>query len=139
MHAAPQGVELRLIALAAVNRQHVKALEMRGVALKGLGHLQGELAGRHQHQHLRLAAGQIEALERRQGERGRLARAGLRLAEQVGAGQQRRDGGGLDGRGRFVADLGERPQERFAEAQITESRRTGCFVRVRMRSWECLV
>jgi hypothetical protein len=57
VHAAPQGVELGLIALAAVNGQHVKALEVRGVALKGLRHLQGELAGRHQHQDLRLPQG----------------------------------------------------------------------------------
>ena len=46
VHAAPQGVELRLIALAAVDRQHVKALQMRGVLLERLGHLQGELARR---------------------------------------------------------------------------------------------
>jgi hypothetical protein len=130
MHAASQGVELRLIALTAVNRQYVKTLEMRGVPLEGLGHLQGELAGGHQHEHLRLPAGQIDTFERGQGEGGRLARPGLRLAEQVGAGQQGRNGGGLDGRGRFVAHLGKRLEKRFSEAQIAESRRTGCFVRL---------
>ena len=54
MHAAPQGIQLRLIALAAVDRQHVESLQMRGIAQKRLRHLQGQFAGRNQHQHLRL-------------------------------------------------------------------------------------
>jgi hypothetical protein len=40
----------------------------------------------------------FEPAEDRQGERGGLAGAGLGLAEHVAAGQQRRDGGGLDRR-----------------------------------------
>ena len=35
-----QGVQLRLVALAAVDRQHVKALDMRSIFEKRLGHLQ---------------------------------------------------------------------------------------------------
>ena len=39
MHTAPQGVQLRLIALAAVDGQYMKALDVRGVAQECLGHL----------------------------------------------------------------------------------------------------
>ena len=61
MHAAPQGIELRLVALAAVDRQYVKSLQMRGIFQKCLGHLQGEFTGGHQHQDLGLVFGQIDA------------------------------------------------------------------------------
>jgi hypothetical protein len=50
----------------------------------------------------------VDAGEDRQRERGGLAGAGLGLAEHVAACQQRRDGRGLDRRGRLVADVGQR-------------------------------
>ena len=85
MDTAPQGIELRLIGLAAIDRQHVEALHVRGIALKRLGHLQREFPCRHEHEDLRLVFGQIDLGEGRQGECGRLAGAGLRLAEHVDA------------------------------------------------------
>ena len=117
VHAAPQGVELRLVALAAVDRQHVKPLQMRGILQERLGHLQGEFAGGHQHQHLRFMLGQIDARQRRQGEGGGLAGAGLRLAQHVGPGQQHGNRRGLDGRGRLVAHVGQAHAARARTAQ----------------------
>ena len=113
VHAPPQGVELWLIALSAVDRQDVKSLEMRGIALESLGNLEREFPGRHQHQHLGVVRRQIDARQGGQRERRRFPGTGLRLTEHVSARQQHRNGGGLDRRGRLIADVGERPQHRF--------------------------
>ena len=86
MHAAPQGVELRLVALAAVNGQHVKALQVRRIALEGLGNLQSKFTRRHQYQHLRFVPGKIDFRQRRQRERGGLAGAGLCLPQHIDPG-----------------------------------------------------
>ena len=51
-----QRTELRRIALAAVDRQHVEAGQVGGVLLEGLGDLDREFARRRQHQRLRLAS-----------------------------------------------------------------------------------
>ena len=107
VHAAAQRMQLRPIALAAVDRQHLEAGQPRRVALERLGHLDRQLAGRRQHQRLRLVPGQVQARQHRQGEGGGLAGAGLGGAQHVAAGQQCRDGGGLDRRRRFIADLGQ--------------------------------
>ena len=60
----------------------------------------------------------------RQRERRGLAGAGLRLAEHVAACEQRRDGRGLDRRGRLVADVGERADQGFVQCEVAE--RQGC-------------
>ena len=44
VRAALQALELRGVALAAVDRQHVEAGQLRGVLLERLGHLDRELA-----------------------------------------------------------------------------------------------
>jgi hypothetical protein len=132
MHAAAQRIQLRLITLAAVDGQDVKSLQMRRITLKCFSHLQGEFAGGNQHQYLGLAAGEIDARQRRQGECGRLSRAGLRLAEHICAGQQHRNRRGLDGRRRFIPDVLERSQYRLAQGQIREGRGFWGFVR-----WDC--
>ena len=62
MHAAAQGGQLDAVGLAAVDRQHVHAGHVRGVALEGLGDLEGELAGRREHQRLRRLLPQVELL-----------------------------------------------------------------------------
>jgi hypothetical protein len=121
--AALQRVQLRLVALAAVDRQDVEARQVRGVALEGLRHLQREFARRHQHQHLRLTAAELDAGQRRQRERGRLAGAGLRLPEHVLAGQKHRDRRRLDRRWRFVADIGERAQHGVGQAEVAKGKR----------------
>ncbi len=115
---APQMAELEAHALAAVNGQDMKAGQMAGVALERLGHLDGQFAGGSQHQYLRLAVGQIQPLQQRQGEGGGLAGAGLRLADQVVAGEEMGDAGGLNRRWRFVADFLQGLQQRGRKRQF---------------------
>ena len=68
VHAVAQGAELAADRLAAVDRQHPGA-ELAAVAVHRLGHLHGELAGRHEHEGdgSRPADGRIEQLQRRAG------------------------------------------------------------------------
>src|SRR5699024_6259202 len=97
------------------------------VTLERLGDLDRELARRRQHERLRFRLRAVEPREDRQRERGGLAGAGLRLTEQVAAFEQRRDRRGLDRRGRFVADLGERRQQRIADVEVGERDVAGGF------------
>jgi hypothetical protein len=106
-----RSAELLAVALAAVDGQHVHALQVRGVRLERLAHLQRELAGRGEHERLRRLLRQVEARQDRQRERRRLARAGLRRAEHVAPRQQRRDRRRLDRRRRLVADVLQRLQD----------------------------
>ena len=103
VHAAAQLLQLKVHPGAAVDGQHVEPFEVAGVLLHGLRDLDRELARRREDEQLRLGALQVDAAEQRQRERGRLAGAGLRLAEQVAALEQRRDRGLLDRRRRLVA------------------------------------
>ncbi|MFT3851219.1 MAG: hypothetical protein QM733_00525 [Ilumatobacteraceae bacterium] len=106
--ALRQRVQLALDRLAAVERDDA-CPEAAAVAVDRLRHLDRQLTGGHQDDGHRPAAarGVGEALEDRQGERRRLARAGGGLSEQVVAGQQLRDGLGLDRRRLLVAECGE--------------------------------
>ena len=94
---------------------------LRGVLLEGLGHLDGELARRREDQRLRRALLDVDFREDGQREGGRLAGAGLRLAEQVRAAEHHRDGLRLDGRGRLVADVVEGGDNGVAQAQLGEA------------------
>ena len=91
-----------------------------------LVHLQRKLAGRHQDQAARLArpgrgtAADEQPIDHRQAERGGLAGAGLRLGEQVAAGQNDRNGLQLHRRGRGVAQAGKRIGKRGRKAQRSE-------------------
>ena len=120
VHAAAQRRELDAVPLAAVDRQHVQARQVRGVALEGLRDLERELAGGRQHQGLRRLLPHVDLGEDRHRERGGLAGAGLRQPDDVAALEQRRDGGGLDGRGRLVADVGQRPEHPLVDAEVGE-------------------
>jgi hypothetical protein len=87
--------------------------------------LGGQLAGGGQHQHAgasghRLGFVLLEVFEDGQGERGGLAGAGLGHAQQVMAGDDRRDGLHLDGGGGLVAGLAQRFHEIGAEAELCE-------------------
>jgi hypothetical protein len=108
-------------ALAAVDGQHVEAGHLAGVALEGLGHLDGELAGGGEDEHLRVALVDVDLVEGGQGEGGGLAGAGLGFAQDVVAGEQVRDAGGLDGRRGLVADLGEGGQNGRLEIELVEA------------------
>ncbi len=81
---------------------------MAAVGLEALGDLQRQLAGGGEDERARAALlggalGARQTIEDRQRERGGLAGAGLRAAEDVAAGQQVRDRLRLDGGGRLVA------------------------------------
>ena len=119
--AGLQGAQLPDDRRAAVDRQHAGA-EVLAVAVQGLRHLDGELAGRHEDEADRGAFGAVrgQQLEDRQGERRGLAGAGGGLAEQVLAGQQGRDRLPLDGRRLLVAEAGQRAQQLRPETQVVE-------------------
>ena len=61
VRAAAQAVQLRLVTLAAVDRQDMKAGEMRRVTLKRFRDLNGEFARRHEHQRLRRGFPQVDS------------------------------------------------------------------------------
>lgn len=65
--------------------------------------LRGQLAGRGEHEGLRLAHGGVDHLQHRDGEGRRLARTRLRLGDGVASLADLDDGSRLDGRGRFIA------------------------------------
>ena len=118
--AALEHLELVDDRLAAVDGQHL-GVELAAVLVDGLGDLDGQLAGGHEHEGdgLGLGAGH-DALEDRQREGRRLAGAGGGLAEQVAAGEDRRDRLGLDRRRLLVAEGGEGAEELGAQAEVGE-------------------
>ena len=118
--SAAQLAQLLVHALAAVNGQHMQAAQVLGIALEGFGHLDGQFTCGRQYQHLRREHGQIKPLQQRQREGSGLAGAGLGLAEQVTALQERRYAGLLDGRGSFVAHVGEGLQQPLVETEVPE-------------------
>ena len=114
--AATQVVDLRAHAGAAEDGGDVQA-QVAAVGLDAVGDLHREFAGRRQDQRARLARAVgrrllRQPLQQRQRERGGLAGAGLRAAEQVVPGQRQRNRLQLDRRGRGVAVFGERAQQR---------------------------
>ncbi len=64
--------------------------------LELLGHLRAELARRHEHERAGLHVGRVDALDDRDRERERLARAGRALREDVAAAQRLGDDERLD-------------------------------------------
>ena len=115
--ATGQLLQLDGVALAAVDRQHVEAGQVLGVALQGLGHLDGQFARRRQDQGLRLGQLDIDLFHQRQRESGGLAGAGLRHADHVMPVEQDGDALGLDGGGGFVTDFAEGLEQRFAQTE----------------------
>ena len=79
-----------------------------------------------EHECLRRLLREVELRQDRQREGGRLAGAGLREAHHVAALEQRRDGLGLDLRGRLVADVRERLEHLRGEAEVGEGL-LGCY------------
>jgi hypothetical protein len=103
VHAGAQVAALFAVADAAVDDGGAQVGEAAAIAEGGL-HLGGEFAGGFEDDHAR-ADGLVgaELRENGKGERGGLARAGLRRADQVASGEDNRDGAQLDGRGIGVA------------------------------------
>jgi hypothetical protein len=105
------------------------------VALEALLHLGGELAGRLEDERARHARPGPAGLEQRQHgqhEGGRLAGSGLRDAENVLAGEDVRDGLGLDRRRLGIAGRRDRLKDFVAETEFGEGHeavgpwRAGC-------------
>ncbi len=126
VHTAPKLTQLHADRLAAVDRQHAGA-DALAVSMDRLGHLHRELARGHEDEsrHLAIGAGRVkadigraaccagerQAMQRRERERGGLAGAGRRFGEQVAAFHQRRDRLALDRRRFLVPEVGERGQQ----------------------------
>ena len=121
VHAASQGAQLDAVPLAAVDGEDAQPLEVRGVAPERLGDLESELTGGCEHQDLGRLLRQVDAREDREGERGRLAGAGLGEADDVLAGQKRRDRLRLDRRRRLVADVAEDLLDPGIQPQLVET------------------
>ena len=83
-----------------------------------LGNLHRQLARRTKDEHLHLAQLRVGLFDRGNGERGSLARTGLRLAHDVASGHQQGDGFGLDRRGLFEAELVNGLEQFLGQAEI---------------------
>ena len=91
-----------------------------GVRAQRLGDLDAELArGRH-HDRLELLRFRVEVLQKRQSERRRLARSGLRLADHVVPGEQLGDHLLLDRRRLLEAELVDGSLELLGEAELVK-------------------
>ena len=118
LYTPTQLTQLHGVTLAAIDRQDVKIVEKTCIGLHGLGDLDGQFAGRCQHQQLRHASRHVYTGQQRQCESGRLAGPGLRLAEDIVPIKQKRYAGRLDRRRGLVAGLGYRPCQRFGQIEI---------------------
>jgi hypothetical protein len=120
VHATAQSGELGTVALATVDRQHLEAGQMRGVAAERLRHLQRQLAGGREDQRLRALRRQVDAGQDRDREGGGLAGARLGQADHVAPREQGRDRRRLDRGRRLVADLGQGAEDPVVDAQVGE-------------------
>src|SRR5680860_2605 len=127
LRTALQPRQLGAVILAAIDGEDIDALDVGGVAQKRFGDLQGEFAGRREHEGLRLLAAQIEPAENRYGESSGLAGSCLREAHHVAAREQRWNDCGLDRRRRFVADIVKGLEDTSINAEFGESD-LGCVV-----------
>ena len=97
--------ELAFDRLAAVDRQDRDAGEVGKEVGELLGDLDGEFAGRAEHDGLHGPLGRVDLLDDGDAECGCLAGTGLRLRSHVTAGLDEGDGECLDGRGLFKAHV----------------------------------
>ena len=130
LDALAQRLDLRLVGPAAVDGEHPDAALVAG-GLEVARHLDGELAGRHDDERLRLAggrqrveplvAGSEHQLQQRDAEAEGLAGAGLGLADDVVPGQRDRQGHGLDREGMDDAGVGQGGDDVRVHVEISES------------------
>ena len=127
VHTAAQLVDLIAEIGTAIERQHMQPGGAGGIALEGLAHLNGQLAGGSQHQHLRVPCFEVDARQQRQGKGGCFAGAGLGLTQQVAAEHQLRDGCRLNRRGLLVAALLQGFEQGVGQTETSKA--AGGFVR----------
>ena len=122
--------DLRALADAAEDHG-VAERRVTAVAREALGDLRRELTRGREDERLRLAAergaraarqAREQVVEDRQRERGGLAGAGLRDAEDIALGERGRDRLRLDRRGALVAVGDERVEDRLRELELCEGR-----------------
>ena len=127
--AVAQRADLRIEADAAVDRDRPDRL-LVAVRPDALLDLERELTGRGEDQGAdqatALGPAGVQALDHRQHEGRRLAGAGLGAGEEVAAGEDERDGLGLD-RGRLgVALVGDRAKELGRQPEVREGHGRSC-------------
>src|SRR5205823_14006462 len=105
MRALPKALKLALVRLAAINRKRVQAALEKCELVNLFGDLDGQLARGTENEHLSSTLSDVHFFDGRRGERGGFAGAGLGLANNVPAGQQEGNCGGLNRRGLFKAEL----------------------------------
>ena len=108
--------------IEAGGEQHAYTQRL-AVAMHRFCDLHGELARGHQHESPQVAAAGLvldQALDHRQRKRGGLTRPGRCLGEQIAAGEHYRNRFALDGRRLFVAERGQRGNERLGEPERRE-------------------
>ena len=106
--------------LTAEDGDDAHALELREGAQR-LRNLDAELARGREHQHLDVFRGLVDLLDGRQPEGRGLAAAGLRLADDVAAAHDHRDGLDLDRHGLAVVERLDRFEHALREAEFGES------------------
>ncbi len=97
--------------------------EAMPVAVHRLAHLRREFTGGHEHECARRDSPLLDvrnAVQHRQRERRRLTGARGRLADDVGAVEQRRNRGPLDGRRLLVAEIRQRRQQLRPQPELSE-------------------
>ena len=105
---------------ATVDGDDGHAVQVPGERGQRLGHLQGELPGRRQDDGLHGRDRGVDVREQRQAEGGRLAGAGLRDADEVAPGEQRRDRVRLDGGGLGEAEVRDGAAHRLGQREVVE-------------------
>ena len=113
-----EAAELALVGLAAVDGELADAALEEGQLGDLLGDLDGKFARGAEDDDLGGGEGGVNALDGGDGEGGGFAGAGLGLADDVRAGEEGRDGGGLDWGGLLEPDLVDGLQEFGGEAKL---------------------
>ena len=99
----------------------MKALDAGGIALERLGYLDRQLTGGSEHHDLYLVLLEIETGQQRQGKSCSFSGTGWRMAQQIQALEQVRDGLRLD-RGRcFITHLIQCGQQGGRQVQVAKS------------------
>ena len=124
VHAARQRLQLRAVRHAADDGGGAQVGQFAAVGGGGVGDLQGQFAGRGQHQHLHadaLVGGHLgDAVQGRQHEGRGLAATRLRGHHQVVASQRLRNGRSLDGSGGGEASVLNGRQQSGRKTQVFE-------------------
>jgi hypothetical protein len=113
-----QGGDLAFDGLAAIHRQDADVFFMLAEQFQFFGNLHRQFPGRAEDQGLHFFLMGLDAFDDRDAEGGRFTGASLGLADDIGSGQDRADGQGLDRRCLFKAHLGDGPAHFMGKIKI---------------------